>query len=281
LGGTVAAPDVLSNAVFAGVSGFEVLNVDGTAATDYISFTLTDSIVNSNNASNALSLTAQDSAGIAFNGLATLDASAVTSTVALTITGGTGVDTISGGAGADEIIGGNGADTLTGSGGSDDFQVANDASMDVITDFSFGTATTSVDQIQFNANFLGSAKGTDTTADFTAAAKANNATASVDTGTIAANIDGSTDVAIITNTTYSGAAAIDTAVTALDGSIVTQDFVLVYQDTFGNVRLSLVESDGVDDQAASEIVVTDFAQLTGTTISSVSTLINSGDFIFA
>jgi hypothetical protein len=281
VGGTVAAPDVLSNAVFAGVSGFEVINVDAAQATDYISFTLTDSIVNSNNTSNALELTAEDSAGIAFNGIATFDASAVTSTVALTINGGTLGDTIKGGAGADEIVGGNGADTLTGSGGSDDFQVANDTSMDVITDFSFGTATTAVDQIQFNANFLGNANGAETTADFTAAAKANNGTASVDTGTIAANIDATTDIAIITNTTYAGAAAIDTAVTALNGGIVDQDFVLIYQDTFGNVRLSVVEGDGSNDQAASEFVVTDIAQLTGTTISAVSTLINSGDFIFA
>jgi len=283
VGGTVASPDVLANTAFAGVSGFEVLNVDAAAATDYISFTLTDSIVNSNNASNALSLSAQDSGGTAFNGVASFDASGVTSTVALTITGGTGADTVKGGAGADEIVGGNGADTLSGGSGSDDFHVANDASLDVISDFNFGTATTAVDQIQFNANFLGNATGAETTADFSAAAKANNATASVDTGSIAAaTIDGDTDVAIITSQAYADAAAIDTAVTAgLNATIVTQDFVMVYQDTFGNTRMAVVESDGTNDGDASEYVVTDFAQLTGTSISSVSSLINSGDFIFA
>ena len=279
-GGSAAAYDTLASSAFAGVSSFETITID--SDNSFISFALTDAIVNANSASNALAISAADLDGTAYNGVGTINASAVTSTVALTITGGSGVDTITGGAGADEIIGGGGADVLNGGAGSDDFHVDNGTAMDVITGFDFGTSSTSVDQIQFNANFLGNANGADTTADFTAAAKANDATASVDTGTIAANIDGNTDIAIITNTTYADAAAIDTAVTAaLDATAVTQDFVLVYQDTFGNTRMAVVESDGTNDADASEYVVTDFAQLSGVSISDVSSLINSGDFIIA
>jgi hypothetical protein len=155
--------------------------------------------------------------------------------------------------------------------------------MDIITDFNFGaaTGTTTVDQIQFNATFLGNANGAETNGDFTTAAKANNGTGSVDTiSSGVTGIDAATDVAIFTGTTYANAAALEVAIEGLNSIIVQQDLVAVYQDNFGNVRLAVAESDTVTD-SGNDFVVTDFAQLTGVTISAVTSTVDIGDFIFA
>ena len=104
--------------------------------------------MDANAASNALAISTADRR-YSFDGVVLLS-SAVTSTVALSITGGTGADTLKGGAGADVISGGNGADTLTGGGGKDDFNFdATGANADTITDLNLGTSATTgtVDQL--------------------------------------------------------------------------------------------------------------------------------------
>ena len=282
------------------VSGVETITIDrtdGTATADYV-ITLGDTFVAANYdaANGQFAITS----GAGDTGDTDVDGSAVTAAYNLILTGGTAADTLIGGAGNDQLNGGAGADTLTGGlgddeiageagadsltggTGSDDIHVANETSMDVITDFNWGatTGTTTVDQIQFNANYLGNANGADTVATFTPAAIANDGTATlvtVTTGTT--GITGTTDIAVFTGATYTNAAALDTAVEALAAGTVTQDFVAVYQDVFGTVRIAVVESDGAEGGA--DFTVTDIAQLTGTTISSIASLIGSGDFIFA
>lgn len=283
------------------VSGVETLAIDrtnGTATADYV-ITLGDTFVSNNydNTNDVFTISSDASD----QGDTDIDGSAVSGSFKLNITGGTAADTIKGGAAADtltggagadtieagsgndEVAGGTGADRLTGGDGSDDFAVGDDTSMDIITDFNFGaaTGTTTVDQVQFDASFLGNAKGADTAGDFTAAAKLNNSTGSVDTVTSGvAGIDANTDVAVFTGTTFANAAGLDTTIEGLNSQIVVQDLVAVYQDGFGNVRLAVVESDGAADNG-DDFTVTDFAQLTGTTISDIASTVDIGDFIFA
>lgn len=287
--------------VLANVSGVEAISInrtDGTAAADYV-ITLGDAFVGANYDSVNGNFTISSDAGD--TGDTDIDGSAVSASYSLVLTGGTaadtisggaaadtltggaGADTIGGGAGADEIIGGLGADRLTGGDGSDDFQVGNDTNMDIITDFNFGaaTGTTTVDQIQFNASYLGAANGADTAATFTAAAILNDGTGSVDTITTGVTgIDNATDVAVFTGSVYANAAALDVAIEGLDSAVVVQDFIAVYQDGFGSTRLAVVESDGSADSGA-DFTVTDFAQLSEVGISSIASTIGIGDFIFA
>ena len=293
---TTAASHALLNV--SGVETIAINRTDGTATADYV-ITLGDAFVAANyDAANAQFAITSDAGD---TGDTDIDGSAVSASYNLVLTGGTaadtiiggagndqlnggaGADTLSGGDGADEISGDAGADSLTGGAGNDDFHVGNDTSMDIITDFNWGaaTGTTTVDQIQFNANYLGGASGADAAATFTAAAIANDGTAvlvTVTTGTT--GITGTTDIAVFTGTTYANAAALDAAIEGLNSAVVTQDFVAIYQDVFGNVRVAVVESDGSVDSGA-DFTVTDIVQLTGTTIGSISSLIGSGDFIFA
>ena len=83
-----------------------------------------------------------------------IDASGVTDTSALTLTGGDAADTVKGGAGADIITGGKGADTLTGGGGNDTFKSVATNGIDKITDMNFGTSTTTADVINIAAESL-------------------------------------------------------------------------------------------------------------------------------
>ena len=283
------------------VSGVETITIDrtdGTAAADYV-ITLGDTFVAANYdaATGQFAITS----GAGDTGDTDVDGSAVTAAYNLVLTGGTaadtliggagndqlnggaGADTLTGGLGDDEIAGETGADSLTGGTGSDDFHVANETTMDVIADFNWGatTGTTTVDQIQFNATYLGGANGADNAATFNTAAIANNGTSvlvTVTTGTTGITV--TTDVAVFTGATYTNAAALDTAVEALDSAVVLRDFIAVYQDVFGNTRIAVVESDGSADSGA-DFTVTDIAQLTGTTIGSIASLIGTGDFIFA
>jgi Ca2+-binding RTX toxin-like protein len=293
---TTADSHALLNAT--GVETIAIDTINGTAAADYV-ITLGDTFV-ANNYDNTNDLftvtraaadtgdTDVDGSGISGSYKLAITGGTAADTIkggaaADTLTGGAGADTIEGGAGSDEIIGGAAADNLTGGDGSDDFHVDNSTTMDIITDFNFGaaTGTTTVDQIQFNATFLGNANGAETNGDFTTAAKANNGTGSVDTiSSGVTGIDAATDVAIFTGTTYANAAGLEVAIEGLNSAIVVQDLVAVYQDNFGNVRLAVAESDTVTD-SGNDFVVTDFAQLTGVTISAVTSTVDIGDFIFA
>lgn len=274
-GASLATLKMLTAAQLSGFKSFNVLNIDDATAT-YIGVTLDNTFVDANASANALTVAATDGT-TAFNGFAKIDASAVTTTVALTLTGGSDADTILGGAGADEITGGAGADSLTGGAGKDDFHVSNSAATsDKITDFNFGELTgtnTTIDQIQIEADYLGGASGAQ------AAAALDTSVDTVTTVTAGVTgIDNTTDVAVFTAVTYADAAALEVAIEGLDSAVVTQDFFAIYQDNFGNVRIAIAESDGSAD-SANDYTVTDAFVLTGVTITGIASLIDTGDFI--
>jgi len=286
---TTASSHALSN-----VSGVETISIDRTNATataDYV-ITLGDAFVAANyDATNdyfTVTSATADTGDTDINGSAVSAsynlrltggsaADTLTGGAGLDIlTGGAGADTLSGGAGADEIDGALGADNLTGGTGGDDFHVGNDTSNDTVTDFDWGAAvgTTTVDQIQINANYLGGTDGAD------ANGALDTTPDSVDTITTGVTgIDANTDVAIFTGTVYNNAAALDTAVEGLNAATVTQDFFAFYQDGFGNTRMAIVESDGSETGGAADFTVTDVFTFTGVAISSIASLIDTGDFI--
>ena len=270
-GSTAAGIITVTAAQIGGASSFATINIDDASAT-HMGIILTDAVVNANASSSAMTIAGTDGS-TATTALMTIDASAVTATAALTLTGGSAVDTISGGAGADEISGLGGNDVLSGGGGKDDFHVDATTAVDTISDFDFGTATTTVDQIQLLLIYTGGADGAqaadgmDTTID------------SVDiitSGVI--GIDAATDVAIFTGVTYADQAAVEVAIEGLNSAIVVEDFYVIYQDNFSNVHIAIAESDGSSD-SNNDFVVNDVMKLTGLNITDISTLIDAGDFI--
>jgi len=270
-GGSAAAYDSLAASVFANVSGFETITVD--SDNSFISFALNDALVDGNAASNALAISTADLDGTAYNGVSTIDASAVTSTVSLTITGGTGVDTISGGAGADELVAGNASDVISlAGGGKDDVHVANDTNADTITGFDWGTGSTANDQIEVTANYLGGADGAQAADGFDLTIDSVDTITSGITG-----IDAATDVAIFTGATYTQA-TLETAIEGLDSAVVLEDLFAIYQDTFGDVRIAVVESDGATD-SGNDFAVNDILVFSDLGIADIATKIDATDFI--
>jgi len=282
-GGTTAATRVtIGETQMAGVRNMETMNIDDGSSTTFIGITLTDAVVNANSNAGALTVAATDGS-TAYDGRALIDASAVTNTAVLTLTGGSHAsgDTIKAGAGATEIDAGDGADAITLGGGKDDYHVSaaattNVTDTDTVTGFNWGTATTATDQIQVNASYIGGAKGAQS------AAMLDNSPDSVDTvtGTTGASgVDANTDVAIFTGTTHN-ATTMDTAVETLAANTVTQDFFAIYQDDFGDVRVAIVESDGVENSGA-DYTVTEIAVMSDLAIADISSLIDTTDFIVA
>jgi len=157
-GGGSAAARVTISDTLTGLSGFENINIDDDAAT-YIGLTLTDTIVNANQANNALTVAMKDSGGTATTAFGMVDASGVTATVAIDMTGGGVADTLKGGAGSDTLEGGLGIDTIDlSAGGADDVTLTGSVAVnaDKITGFTLAgtgaTAASGTDQIVFTAD---------------------------------------------------------------------------------------------------------------------------------
>jgi len=269
-GGTTAGTAVnITAAQLSGVSGVETLTIISGGATQYTGVVLDDAIVNANASSNALAITGT-------TGINTLDASGVTSTAVLTMTGGAVVDTIKGGAGNDEISGGTASDKLYGTSGKDDFHVSGDTNADTIYDFTFGgtSSTTTDDQIEIDASFLGGTNGAESAASFQTG---TNFAQLVNTSTGATGVIATTDVAIFDDVTYT-LASLETAIEALDSAVVTQDFFAIYQDGFGSTRIAIAESDGAAD-SGNDFTVSDAFILNGVALSGVVSNIDTSDFI--
>jgi len=250
-GASAAARVTVGETQLKALNSFEVINVDDASAT-YIGITLTDAVVDANATAQALSVIGIDSTGgTATTALLTIDASAVTNTSVLTLTGGGAADTIKGGAGADEITGGAGADTLTGGGGSDDFTAG--TGTDTITDFDFGTSTTTVDQLDVAGTFT------------------MTSAATVDTQS-SGNIDGSTDVVILDTAAYAAAANAEDVVVAGAG---TGEVIVIWQNSLGSVYVSR-DADANTDNGSFE---TDMFILSGVTVADIKANVNSGDFV--
>jgi Ca2+-binding RTX toxin-like protein len=233
------------------VTGMETFNVT-TGSTGNYTFTLTDAIV----APNASLLGAFGVTRAAEAGTLKVDASAVTSGYTLTLTGGNGADTLIGGAGADTITGGAGNDVLTGGGGADTFSWATGGGTDTITDFNFGTSSTTVDVFKVTSG----------------ATFAANAVAKASGGALA-----DARIVVLDSTTYADIAAMNTAVTTGGAQVLnnTNAAVILWQDTLGNVHVTL------DTNGLTTAGQTDLAILSGTTIVAVSAVIGTGDFSLA
>ena len=163
--GGASASDIktLTAAQLTNVKSFNTINVDDATAT-HIGITLDNNFVDNNASSNALSIIGIDTTGgTATTALLTIDASAVTSTVALTLTGGSAADTIKGGAGDDVITGGAGNDKVDLSAGGADIINLDQATANnsvAITGFTLrgtdATAPVDMDKLYFdNSVFTG------------------------------------------------------------------------------------------------------------------------------
>jgi Ca2+-binding RTX toxin-like protein len=258
---STAATLTLSAGQLGALTGVEAIVVD--QATDgneaAYRFTLTDTIVGANVASGTLfsvSKAAGDSAGTL-----RVDGSAVTEAYQLSLTGGmvaANVDTLTGGAGNDSITGTSGADILTGGAGNDTFVYAATATQaDSITDFSFGTSTTSVDIIRFvAAGVVESLR-----------LQSGGATTVNDS------------VRILNSQTYDTLA---NAVIAADAmatvDVLNATYLFLWADTFGSVHVSR----GLEIAAGAtenDDTAVDFATLTGVTMSNVVTNATYSDFL--
>lgn len=242
-------------------TGFETLSINSTnnAAGDY-RFTLTEAYV----AANADSTTSQftvsrDSSDT--GGTTRVDGSAVTSAYKLILTGAGGADTLVGGAAADTITGGAGNDALTGGSGSDVFvvtgltQAANGT--DSISDFSFGTSSTTVDQIRLDVTSTVKVFGT-ASGGITAAA--------------------GTEILVLNTTTYADASAAQTAArTAFGANDNAAEAVVIWQDTLGNLFLS-VYADSSADATANGTLQTQMVQFVGLSLNANGSQIDAGDF---
>lgn len=264
---STTASQVVSAAQLAGVSGVETFAVVSGAANAF-AFTLTDAIVSANTTGTNFTVTrATDTS----TGTLKVDGSAVT--YALTLSGDAGADTLIGGTGADTISGGladTANDSLTGGSGSDDFILDDGAGIDTITDMNFGTSSTTVDQLNVVAVAAEATAVFDTIVD----------TVTVSTVGIA-DLSAATDVFIVQTDTYANAAALDTYIETAAAGTILLDFTIIYADNFGNVRVAVAESDGVETGAGADFTTTDVAILGGVTLAGVAPLISTGDFITA
>jgi Ca2+-binding RTX toxin-like protein len=241
----------ISTAQLSNVSSMEAINVTTGGAGNFV-FTLTDAVISPNATSTNGFTVSRNSAD---TGSLKVDASAVTSAYNLTLSGGGGADTLVGGAGADTLSGGNGADSLTGGAGNDTFSYtgAETGGPDTITDFNFGTSSTSVDVFAVAAGGTWQASGVTKASAGTLTAKS---------------------IVVLDTTTYADLTALDTAVKTggAQAQTGTNHALLLWQDTLGNVHVTY------DADGATSGGMTDLAILSGVTIVGIASLINPGDF---
>jgi len=258
-GATAAASVSLTTAQMIGVESFSVIQIDDASTNNFFGITIDDAFVQRNALSSALSISARDTGGTVSDASVTIDASAVTSTAVITLNGGTKADTLKGGAGADEFLGLAGIDTMTGGGGKDDFKINTVNTMNIITDFNFGTSSTTVDQLDLSGN---------STVSYTGGFDIVSLAAS-DTHT------SDTDVVVLDAATYAtSAAAEDAAHAYTNGTGAGTDLIVIWQDSFGVVTVSVDTDDNIDAGGLLPV-----AQLTGLSIQDIKANIDVADFI--
>lgn len=255
-----AATNTITAAQLTNVKGFETFSIDHATDTNLVNyvFTLNDTIVGNQV---AVGSTFTISRGAAEDGTLKIDGSAVTSNYNLSLAGANGADTLIGGAGNDTISGRDGNDSLTGGAGNDTFvvtgltQAANGS--DVITDFNFGTSSTSVDVIQLDV--------TSTTKVFGKASAGITAAAG-------------TEILILDQAAYQDAAGAQTAArTAFGANDNAAEAIVIWQDTLGNLNVS-VYADSSADATANGTLQDSMVKFAGLTLTGVLTNIDAGDF---
>ena len=255
-----ASSNTISAAQLSNVKGFETFsfaNATNGTAVNYV-LTLDDTIVGNQVAVGSTFTVSRTAAN---TGTLKIDGSAVTNSYVLALSGGAGVDTLTGGAGNDTITGAAGNDVLTGGAGNDTFvvtgltQAANGS--DSITDFSFGTSTTAADVIQIDV--------TSTTKVFGKAS----------TGITAA---AGTEILVLDQAAYQDASGAQTAAqTAFGANDSAAEAIVIWQDTLGNLNLS-VYADASADANANGTLQNSMVKFSGLTLAGVLSLIDANDF---
>jgi Ca2+-binding RTX toxin-like protein len=255
-----ASSNTITAAQLTNVTGFETFSINNATDATAVNYTLTltDAMLGAQVNPGATFTVTRDAAD---TGTTKVDASAVTSTYALAVTGGTGNDTILGGTNADTITGGAGSDSLTGGAGNDTFVITGTSvaanGLDSITDYSFGTASTAVDLIRIDLTSTTKVFGT-ASAGITAAA--------------------GTEILVLDTTAYADSSAAQTAARTLFGANDNAaEAVVVWQDTLGNLNMSLY-ADASADATANGTLTNAMVKFVGLTLSSAGTLIGSADF---
>lgn len=257
----------ITAAQLGGLSGIEAILVDNTnTKTGAAVITLNDTVVSANKiSSTGIFAVSRDSDE---SGTLKVDGSAVTAGN-LSVTGGDGADTLIGGSGNDTLTGDQGAggiDSMTGGAGNDTFVLSDTTAIDVITDANFGTSNTSIDIFKMSNAAL--SVTLDTAID------------TITTGTATSAV-AATDILIITDQTYADEDALDAGLENTNAVTLTNDVLVIYQDSLGNVRLALMDTaGGALANNAADVTTTDLAKLTGVSISGISSLIDAGDFSF-
>ena len=265
---STTASQVVTAAQLAGISSVETISVE-TTSTNQFTITLSDAVASSNTSGTSFTVTRGSDTS---TGALKADGSAVT-TYALTLTGDAGADTLIGGGGADTISGGaadSANDSLTGGTGNDDFILDNGAGIDTITDINFGTSSTNIDRLNVAAVNADGTAVFDTTVD----------TITLSTVGIA-DLVVATDVFVVQTNTYANAAALDTYIETAAANTITLDVTVVYADSFGNVRVAVIESDGSETGAGADFTTTDVAILSNVTLTGIASLLSTGDFVTA
>jgi Ca2+-binding RTX toxin-like protein len=266
-----AQTNTITAAQLTNVTGFETFSINHATDTNLVNyvFTLTDTIVGNQVAVGSTFTITKDAAE---DGTLKVDGSAVTNSYNLALNGADGVDTLIGGAGNDTIMGEAGLDSLTGGSGNDvfDFNATTEGS-DTITDFSFGTSSTSVDRIDIAGLALtfDGVYGTSSIVTKTSGLASN------------ATIADLTAVLVINDQAFSNAAAMETALEAYTWTNIDQDLIVVWQDSLGNSHVSVAVDDNGAGDDADDYTVSDLATLSGVSITGIASLIDTSDFIVA
>jgi Ca2+-binding RTX toxin-like protein len=258
-----AAAGVFTAAQLSGISSVETFIVDTDAGSEAYRFTLNDTVAGNNFSGTAFTVSRAAEAG-------TLNVQGQLVSYSLALTGGTAADTLVGGTGNDTIVGraDSAIDNLTGGAGNDIFHL-DDGAIDVITDFNFGTSSTSVDVLLADIS--------DIARDATLLLDTELDT--ITTGAASAAV-AATDVLVVTSAVYADAAAVDTALED-NTALMTHDYLVIYQDTFGSIRVALADVTRAQNaNNSADVTVVDLVQLTGLSMSTISTLISLTDFTF-
>ena len=287
-GATSSTAVTLDLSTRVGVKGFETVNLDGVTGIGLgaLTVTMSDAFAAANNdiSTNTLTMTRSrlGSSTTDDTGTTKITASAV-STVKLALSGAGGADTIIGGGLGDTITGNAGNDSLTGGAGNDSFVATASMGIDTITDFDFGTSSTSVDNLNLSAYITGALLSGGTLSSKSLFSALANSTG---TGTGVAD-DSENDIIIFDTQTFADVAALDSALEAktfvsatTNSGLNANDAIGIWADSFGNVHVAFLDGDASTDDA-DNYSITDLFILSGVTLTGITSAVSTGDFTVA
>ena len=214
------------------------------------------------------------------------------------ITGGSGIDIVIGGTGADIISTGAGVDTITfsqqttvgdtitGGAGKDAFIQANTIAATntatIITDFDFGTVSTTEDDLELSNAFLDGLTGVTDVVDTGASSTAGGVVTRV---TADAQIVTDTDLIVITNATYASTTALlaglDTAgasTVVYNTQLANNDGILYMYSDGTNAFVAIVVAGGTNINSDGADIAINIVQLNGIDLAGLAN-VDTGDYL--